>query len=419
MESETFYRIHEGNYTGRRYKPGSVFHYTIGIPDVSGECALLIGHDGYNNAEANALAKLYDENVAPPCVQIGIDPGFLPFENGQSRNMRLDDYDLFDSEYGDLIVYELIPALTELYGLNISSDPDMHMLSGGSSGGISSFVIAWFHSDYFRRVYMSSPSFLAMCRGNEIPYLIRKYETKPLKIYEEYSEYEPNDYFGSSYCVALEAKMSFEYAGYDFACRYFPGESHCSRRCDENEAYNRLKWIWEGYSEKPITAPRNSPRVDEVIPFGSVWTKTDSFPKDSPTLEIISSDFNMLYRGDINLDEIRKYPLDSGHNPENKKYCHACLHTLPGIEPKGAVDMALDCADRLYVLTSVGIQCVRSYGLIDVILSLPEGEKPEMTAIAGNEIFLKTDMNIWKRSICSEGRKDYPTPAKYTSYYDN
>jgi len=419
MDTSTFYRIEEGEFVGQKYKPGTCFHYKIGIPQVSGECALLIEHDCYNEGEASALARLYEEKIAPPCVQIGLTSGNLSFENGQKRNMRLDNYDLFNSEYGDFLVYELIPSLTEKYGLNLSPNPDYHMVGGGSSGGISAWMIAWYHTDYFRRIYISSPSFLAMCRGNEIPYLMRKYETKPFKVYEEYSEDEPNDYFGSSYCVALEAKMSLEFAGYDFKCKYFPGEGHCSRYFDADEAYVRMKHMWEGYSEHPITAPRNSARLDEVIPFGSKWEKTDSFTKKEPTREVFSADYNMLYCGDESLDELWKYPVNSDRKTEEKRYVHGYLHTLPGFYPKGAVDMEVDSFDRLYVLTSMGIQCVRSFGLIDAILSLPVGEKPEMIKIVGKELYLKTDSAVWKREICTEGRKAEPTTAHYISYYDN
>ena len=66
-----------------------------------------------------------------------------------------------DREYGDFIVHELIPYIEETYRIPFSKSPDMHFVSGGSSGGISAFVIAWFHSDYFHRVYMSSPYLLA------------------------------------------------------------------------------------------------------------------------------------------------------------------------------------------------------------------------------------------------------------------
>lgn len=50
----------------------------------------------------------------------------------------------------------------------------------------------------------------------------------------------------------------------------------------------------------------------------------------------------------------------------NQWILHATLHTIPMQKVKGAIDMAVDHTDRLFVLTEMGIQCVRSFGLIDV-----------------------------------------------------
>jgi len=417
MDYESFYRIDEGDVIGQKYKPGSVFHYKIGIPNVDEECAIMIEHDRYNGAQAKAMAQLYEEKIAPPCVEIGIEPGKLIFESGDNRNMRPNDYDLFDSEYGDFIVYELIPTLTEKYNLKISPNPDWHLVGGGSSGGLSSWVIAWFHPSYFHRIYMSSPSFLPMGRGEELPALIRKYETKPFKVYEEYSEHEPNDYFGWTYIGGLSGKKSIEFAGYDFTVKYFEGGGHCSHRYDDDEAYIRMKTIWEGYLEHPIVAPRNSRRVDMVVPYGTYWEKTESFPKSEPIHEIFSSDFNMQYCGDVNLEEIWKYPVDLNRNVIKQKYIHTYLHTLPGIYPKGALDMDLDAYDHLYVLTMMGIQCVRPFGIVDVILNLPEGETPEMISIQGKELYLKTDKGIWKRPLVVEGRTEEKTEPHFMWYH--
>ena len=151
----------------------------------------------------------------------------------------MNSYDFFDREYSDFLVYELIPHIIKEHGIRFSKSPDMHYVSGASSGGLSAFVIAWFHSDYFHRVCMCSPSFLAMGRGNEVPYLIRKYETKPLRIYEEYSENEPNDYFGWSRGVDEVASWALTFANYDFKCVYFENEGHSSRYYNEEEAYKR------------------------------------------------------------------------------------------------------------------------------------------------------------------------------------
>ena len=144
-------KIIEDSLTGIKYKPGLTFNFTITIPCVEQtEYALLVEHDGKNEANVNALLRLADEGKAPYSICLGVSPGRLHMKDGSARDMRMNSYDLFDREYGDFIVWELIPYVTEKYGLKISASPDKHIVSGGSSGGVSAFVIAWFHSDYFR-----------------------------------------------------------------------------------------------------------------------------------------------------------------------------------------------------------------------------------------------------------------------------
>ena len=368
------------------------------------------------------MIRLAEEGDAPYCICVGVLPGQQISAKGEKYKRRINSYDLFNSEYADFIVFELLPYIEKEYDIKFDENPDMHYVSGGSSGGISAFVIAWFHSEYFHRVYMSSPSFLAMGRGNEIPYLIRKYETKPIKIYEEYSENEPNDYFGASFPIDIETKLALEFAGYDFASEYFPNEGHCSRYRDYETAYKRNKWIWESYREKPIVAQRNSPRIDVFISSDSKWEKTNSFPNkkrigtalsEKYDKIILSADKQLLYASNIAEDIVYSY-INKEQIQLQERNVHAMLHTISGINTKGAIDMDADANDRLYVLTKIGIQCVRSFGLIDAILDLPEGEPLEICIT--DYIFVKTDRGIYKRKLRAEYVKEQK--RLFTSYYD-
>ena len=417
----------QGSLVGKKFKTDIQYDFIISIPEKSvSEYALLIEHDGQNDANVNSMLALADEGKAPYCISVGVKPGRITMPDGSLRGMRMNSYDLFDSEYADFIVYELIPYITEAYGLNISASPDMHMLSGGSSGGISSFVIAWFHPEYFHRVYMSSPSFLAMGRGNEVPYLIRKYETKPLRIYMEASENEPNDYFGWSRGIDEETDKGLVFAGYDYHFEYFKDEGHCSRYRDQDEAYKRNEWLWRDYKSKPVRAPANSPRMDQVIPFGSTWEICHTFPKET-TLDIpeaiksykafaLSSDKLAWYAADQNDDLVYMHLADDKISVE-KRILHATLHTIPGIYPKGAIAMATDAVDRLYVLTAIGVQCVRSFGLIDVVLDLPDNSTPLDIAIT-DALYVKTEQNIYRRVLCGHCTDFENSKRKYASYYD-
>jgi predicted alpha/beta superfamily hydrolase len=418
----------EDDLVGEKYKPGQSFHFRIAVPCVDLESfGLLVEHDGQNDANVHSLLKLAQEGKAPYCVSIGVTCGYLTTPDGNTRQMRMNSYDFFDREYGDFIVYELIPHVINKYGIKISDSPDMHLISGGSSGGISSFVVAWFHSDYFRRVYMSSPSFLAMGRGNEIPYLIRKYETKPFRIYEEWSENEPNDYFGWSRGVDEVAKESLIFAKYDFNYAYFPGEGHCSRYRDENEAYKRNEWIWKDWKTKPIKALANSERVDKVIPFGSTWEKCATFPKKverdvPPALaqqykQVVLSNDEQLWYATGEKDDVIYSHLNNGDYENGRCNLHAVLHTIPRISHSGVLDMAVDKVDRLYVLTEIGVQCIRSFGLIDLILDLPDHSAPIKIAVA-DALYVQTENGIYKRALCEECTTDGDKKRKQIGYYD-
>ena len=413
---------------GRKYKPGILFDVVIAVPEANvDEYALLIEHDGQNDANVNSLLALADEGKAPYCVSVGVFPGKIKMPDGTLRKMRMNSYDLFDREYGDFIVYELIPYISKEYSIRFSSSPDMHLVSGGSSGGISAFVMAWFHPDYFHRVYMSSPSFLAMGRGNEIPYLIRKYETKPIRIYEEYSQNEPNDYFGWSKAVDEEARAALTFAGYDFKCTYIEGEGHCSRYRNADESYLRNEWIWRDWNVAKITAPRNSLRIDRVITAESRWEICDIFPVKENTAPpaalsehfdkvVLSNDGQAWYVANKSDDAVLMF-VNGGKISTEKGLLHATLHTIPGIYPKGAIDMAVDTADRLFVLTSIGVQCVRSFGLIDVILDLPDRAIPLEIAVS-DALYVRTESGIYKRPLCEVCTKSDEQPRKFVSYYD-
>jgi len=416
----------EDKIVGKKYKPDIEFCFAIAYPEKTNKCgyALLMEHDGLNMANVNSMFKLAEEGNAPYCVSIGVTAGQITAKDGKVRGMRMNSYDLFDKEYGDFLVYELIPYVEKKYGLNISKSPDMHFISGGSSGGISAFTVAWFHSNYFHRVYMSSPSFLAMGRGNEIPYLIRKYETKPLRVYEEYSENEPNDYFGWSKSIDMECEKALEFAGYDYTCEVFQGEGHCSRYWDESEAYKRNRWIWNNWKDDKIVAKRNSPRVEKVVSMDSIWEVADSFPAKERTSfmqeiyknAVKSNDGQFWYTGNKDDDIIYAF-LNNADIIKEEGLLHATLHSVPRIYPKGCIDLAVDKTDRLFVLTAIGIQTVRSFGLVDVILNLPDDGLPLEIAIT-DALYVKTDKGIYKRSLTEECIKETSVKRKYVEYYD-
>lgn len=451
----SFGKVIEDDYTGVRFKPGFVFHCVAHVPDSQpeGGFGLCVMHDGLNEGIVTTLNRLADAGEAPRCVCLCVCPGRLPatLPGGFDRGMRMNSYDIFSGEFGDLVVEEIIPWFARKYNLTISPSPDYHIITGGSSGGLSAMTVAWFRADYFRRVYMSSPSFLAMGSGCELPVLIRKCETKPLRIYMEYSENEPNDYFGSSYCAALESKMALEFAGYDFKCAYFPGEGHCSRNGQEGEALTEgLRFLWKAYAARPVRAPRNSPRVDRVVSMADRWKPVSRLPapgslaiaggvfriRDNRIAFIaggavrpVQDGFKRLTALALSCDKWRLYAADAEKgcvyaysvNPDGSlggRILHAVLHRQTDFETPGALSLCCDASDRVYAATEAGIQVIRPFGLVDVILASPDGSVPQCVAIKGDRLYVRTERGVYCRKIAGHEQSADVTAPLPVSYYD-
>ena len=445
----TFYK---GTYLSRGEIPGISFDYGIYVSDGADDLskvALIVDHDGLSESHAEAMERLRTFGEAPAFVMIGVVAGemFPTVEGGRQRGMRMLHYDIFSPQYASFIIDEFVPAMREQYGFGFSDDPDMHLAEGSSSGGISAFAMTWFRNDYFRRTYISSPSFLSMGGGRAVPDLIRKVETKPIRIYMEYSQNEPDAYFGATYPTCLDTTASLDFAGYEYYCRYFPREGHGSRYCSVDSLVEGYKYLWRNWETEKVTVKKVSDYVERVVDFTEDWEKTDFFPQKETPLspdgraytfddhsvylggEEVASGFDGLSSVAVSADGWRFYTADrrrgslglSAISPGGtlqKRMQFAVLHQSVGFEFPGAFDMCIDDGDRVWCATEMGIQVVRTFGLVDVILPLPGLAIPREVAFDGDVIYARTDCGIYKRKTKTGRHGDGEVALRCVGYYD-
>ena len=367
--------------------------------------------------------------------------------------MRFNDYDMYGAGYVDFLVDELIPMLIGRFGLPVSPLPDMHMISGGSSGGISAWNGVWFRNDYFRRAYLSSPTFSAMARGNMAPVQMRLFETKPIRVFIDWSEDEPDDYFGSSYCAAMEGRLALEFANYDYQWRFHPGEGHCSRWGDEAFAKEVLRFLWDRWETEPVRARGLSRRAAELIDPDEPWTRAaDRLPpgapcaaaggvylirdgavvfekegtctvaadgSDAPTALALSSDCWRLYIADRSRACVYAATVRADGALADLKPL-ASLQTATDPRFPGAFDLCVTEDDRVLAATELGVQCIRSFGLVDAILPLPGNAVPEKLRLSGDILFAECRDAVYSRKMKVRAKPtgDGMTSPKHTSYYD-
>lgn len=455
---EMFYN----DYTSTGIKEGTTFRWVAYVPecyDPEKPAALYVGHDGLNMVHAKMLEEMAADGETPVTVCVGLASGeLLPtLEGGSPRRMRAEEYDETGSEYPDFLVDEFIPWFIREYGLNIDPNPDMHMVAGSSSGGISAWNIAWFRNDYFRRCYLASPSFLAIRNGEETLYRVRLSEPRPIRIYETYGEFEPDMYEGNSYLAAVFAKNTFEYAGYDVQAEFLQGGDHGAGYNDPEVTRRMLKFLWKDWQNSPVRPLRQQERLNRLVEFGTTWEETeDPFPDPLPARttigdysfdgghiiftdldgkkRVVNSEFENISALAISTDRWRLYVADRlkhcvyalAIHPDGslgKPYTLAPLRLSPKIEQLGASAICVDTKDRLYVATPLGIQSIISFGIIDAILPLPGDLQADDVAFGGDDgriLYARSGEKVFKRRMKTVGKPlDLPiTPPGTNGYYD-
>lgn len=138
--------------------------YVKGTP-----AAVLVVQDGnqffgWVNLVSNTLDNLIGKGKLRPIVAVFANNG-----GGDAQGSpRGKEYDTLSGVYAEFVDQELLPrveqeTLTKLpeQAVTFTKDPEGRGMLGGSSGGIASFIAAWYRPDLFRRVVGFSPSFVA------------------------------------------------------------------------------------------------------------------------------------------------------------------------------------------------------------------------------------------------------------------
>ena len=241
--------------------PGTVRDYWVYVPAQykpdKPACTMVFQDGGTFVNEAGAFKttvvfdNLINKGDMPVTIGVFINPGVVPGvgPNTQSRFNRSAEYDAVGPCFPTFLIEEILPEVAKHY--NLSNDPNDRAISGSSSGGNASFNAAWTRTDVFHRVLSFIGGFTNL-RGDHIyPSMVRKMETKPLRVFLQDGTQDVNVY--SNY----ELGLALRDAGYDYKL-VIGTEAHNSKH-GSAILPEALRWLWRDYP-KPIAKPASSPR---------------------------------------------------------------------------------------------------------------------------------------------------------------
>jgi enterochelin esterase-like enzyme len=233
---------------------GTVRDWWIYVPasyKADGTAALMVFQDGhdYINEKGNWRVPIVFDNLIaagemPPTIGIFINPGHDPSkgqpENAWKASNRSVEYDSLGDRYARFLLEEILPEVRKRHPF--SDNPDLRAIGGASSGGICSFTVAWERPDEVRKVFSTIGSYVNLRGGNAYPYLLRKTERKPLRIFLQDGENDLDNAFGNWPLANKMMAASLAYKGYDH--RFVMGDGAHNSKHGGSLLPAAMRWLW-------------------------------------------------------------------------------------------------------------------------------------------------------------------------------
>ena len=197
------------------------------------------------------LDNLIAKKQLPAMAAIFVNPGDKPLAPGEAPRKRPDgrpapamnrsvEYDSVNDTYSRFLLEEIFPLVSR--HAVISDDPEARGICGSSSGGICAFNAAWHRPDRFRKVYSTIGSFTDIRGGNVYPDLVKKSESKPLRIFLQDGANDLTNQYGSWPAANQAMAAALKERGYDH--QFVFGEGSHNPRHGASILPYALRWLW-------------------------------------------------------------------------------------------------------------------------------------------------------------------------------
>lgn len=265
-----------------RFFPGTQRTIDVYIPaqyTAAKPACVWVALDGLSPTTHIVFDNLIHKKELPITIAVGLQSGTTS-SHDPSQNPRFNrsfEFDSLTDVLARFITEELLPEVQKRQtpdGLPIllSSDPNDRGITGGSTGGIGSFTVAWQRPNDFRRVYTEIATFVGMRGGDRYPVLIRKTEPKPLRVFMQDGDkdgwpggLELGDWWMSN--QAVERALTF--SGYEVNHAW--GIDGHNGRQGESILPDVLRWLWKDWP-KPVQAGQTKNfAVQAIAKNGEDW----------------------------------------------------------------------------------------------------------------------------------------------------
>jgi gluconolactonase len=260
--------------------PGQMHEYSVYIPaeyDPAKPACVYINQDGIQANAPVVFDNLIYSKEMPVTIGVFILPGRLVSADEKTaldRYGRSFEYDGLGDAYARFLVEELLPAVekqnaTDGRAIHLLKSGNDRAIGGQSSGAIAAFTAAWERPNEFSKVFSGIGTYVGLRGGDRYLALIRKYETKPIKVFLQDGSNDQNAYGGDWWFANQMMERSLVLAGNPVMHAW--GEGGHNGRQSQAVFPTAMRWLWKDYP-KPVTLQKtkNQYLSDILIP-GEEW----------------------------------------------------------------------------------------------------------------------------------------------------
>ena len=265
--------------SGSAIYPGTERDYWIYVPAAyrgDRPACLYLDMDCIHYDAPAVFDRMIADGELPVIIGVFMASGAVNDEQGHPvRFNRSNEFDRIDERFADFVERELLPDVerhttADGRAIRLSKDPNDRLITGGSSGAICAFTAAWQRPDLFSRVFSVVGTYVSMRGGHEYPYLIRKTEPKPLRIYIQDNVHDVwNPLFGHWFEANQLMLSALDFAG------YAPNHSWGDTGHDDIGATRifpeAMRWLWKDWPARVAAGRSQNDMLEAILEPGAGW----------------------------------------------------------------------------------------------------------------------------------------------------
>ena len=235
--------------------PGTEREYAVYVPaqyDPQTPACVMVFQDGNAYLDETKLYRvpivfdnLIHKGQMPVTIGVFIMPGVIPpaQEGGMPQRNRSFEYDTLSDQYVRFLLEEILPEVGKTYKLTDKAEG--RAICGQSSGGICSFTVAWQRPDVFSKVLSHIGSFTNIRGGHEYPFMIRKSDPKPIRVFLQDGSNDLDNPSGNWYLGNQQMASALAFKKYDY--KFVAGDGRHTGKHGGSILADSLRWLWRDY----------------------------------------------------------------------------------------------------------------------------------------------------------------------------